>query len=119
MITIWVPKRLVEVGLYNVAARSPQELAALSEQSYRDRVKYAAEKVRFSGTKIVTVSYTHLDVYKRQMLADLTHQKKKKTLKRLKKSIRKGWLNAWLDEKTETVYLTAEDYREMCIRDRC
>ena len=45
------------------------------------------------------------------MLADLTHQKKKKTLKRLKKSIRKGWLNAWLDEKTETVYLTAEDYR--------
>ena len=27
MITIWVPKRLVEVGLYNVAARSPQELA--------------------------------------------------------------------------------------------
>lgn len=46
-----------------------------------------------------------------EMLADLTHQKKKKTLKRLKKSIRKGWLNAWLDEKTETVYLTAEDYR--------
>ena len=46
-----------------------------------------------------------------EMLADLTHQKKKKTLKRLKRSIRKGWLNAWLDEKTETVYLTAEDYR--------
>ena len=46
-----------------------------------------------------------------EMLADLTHQKKKKTIKRLKKSIRKGWLNAWLDEKTETVYLTAEDYR--------
>ena len=42
MITIWVPKRLVEVGLYNVAARSPAELAALSEQSYR------------------AVSYTHL-----------------------------------------------------------
>ena len=46
-----------------------------------------------------------------EMLADLTHQKKKKTLKRLQKYIRKGWLNAWLDEKTETVYLTAEDYR--------
>ena len=45
------------------------------------------------------------------MLADLTHQKKKKTLKRLKKSIRKGWLNAWLDDETETLYLTAEDYR--------
>ena len=46
-----------------------------------------------------------------EMLADLTHQKRKKRLKRLKKDIRKGWLNAWLDEKTETVYLTAEDYR--------
>ena len=39
-----------------VAARSPQELAALSEQSYRDRVKYAAEKVRLSGTKIVMLT---------------------------------------------------------------
>ena len=38
------------------AARSPQELAALSEQSYRDRVKYAAEKVRLSGTKIVMLT---------------------------------------------------------------
>ena len=56
MITIWVPKRLVEVGLYNVAARSPAELAALSEQSYRERVRYAAEKVRFSGTKIVMLT---------------------------------------------------------------
>lgn len=46
-----------------------------------------------------------------EMLADLTHQKKKKTLKRLKKSIRKGWLNAWLDEDAEMLYLTAEDYR--------
>ena len=31
--------------------------------------------------------------------------------KRLQKYIRKGWLNAWLDDKTETLYLTAEDYR--------
>ena len=45
------------------------------------------------------------------MLADLTHQKPKKVHKRLQKYIHKGWLNAWLDEKTETVYLTAEDYR--------
>ena len=58
MLTIWVPKRLVEVGLYNVAARSPAELAALSEQSYRERVRYAAEKVRFSGTKIVMLTGT-------------------------------------------------------------
>ena len=29
MITIWVPKRLVEIDLYNVAACSPQQLAQL------------------------------------------------------------------------------------------
>ena len=45
------------------------------------------------------------------MLADLTHQKSKKVHKRLQKYIRKGWLNGWLDEKAETLYLTAEDYR--------
>ena len=46
-----------------------------------------------------------------QMLADLLHQKKNKTLKRIQKYLRKGWLNAWLDEKNEMLYLTAEDYR--------
>ena len=45
------------------------------------------------------------------MLADLTHQKKAKALKALRKYIRKGWLRAWLDEKTQKLYLTAEDYR--------
>ena len=45
------------------------------------------------------------------MLADLTHQKSKKVHKWLQKYIRKGWLNAWLDDKTDTLYLTAEDYR--------
>ena len=46
-----------------------------------------------------------------QMLADLLHQKKNKTLKCIQKHLRKGWLNAWLDEKNEMLYLTAEDYR--------
>ena len=46
-----------------------------------------------------------------RMLADLTHQTKKKTLKKLRSYIHKGWLNAWLDDETETLYLTAEDYR--------
>jgi hypothetical protein len=45
------------------------------------------------------------------MLADLTHQTKKKVLKKLRSYIHKGWLNAWLDDETETLYLTAEDYR--------
>ena len=46
-----------------------------------------------------------------RMLADLTHQKPKKMHKRLQKYIHKGWLSAWLDEKDEKLYLTAEDYR--------
>ena len=46
-----------------------------------------------------------------EMLADLTHQTKKKALKKLRSYIHKGWLNAWLDDDTETLYLTAEDYR--------
>ena len=46
-----------------------------------------------------------------RMLADLTHQTKKKTLKKLRSYIHKDWLNAWLDDETETLYLTAEDYR--------
>ena len=45
------------------------------------------------------------------MLADLTHQTKKKALKKLRSYIHKDWLNAWLDDETETLYLTAEDYR--------
>ena len=45
------------------------------------------------------------------MLADLTHQTKKKALKKLRSYIHKGWLNAWLDDDIETLYLTAEDYR--------
>ena len=46
-----------------------------------------------------------------EMLADLTHQKKAKALTKLRKYIQKGWLAAWLDEKTEKLYLTVEDYR--------
>ena len=42
-----------------------------------------------------------------EMLADLLHQKKQKTLKQLQRYIRK----AWLDEKNEKLYLTVEDYR--------
>ena len=56
MITIWVPKRLVEIDLYNVAARSPQALADLSERSYAQRVDYAAQKIQLSGAKIVMLT---------------------------------------------------------------
>ena len=45
------------------------------------------------------------------MLADLTHKKKSKALKMLRKFIHKGWLSAWLDKKNDKLYLTVEDYR--------
>lgn len=46
-----------------------------------------------------------------ELLADLTHQKKKKVRRELRRFIRKGWLTAWLDEDGDRLYLTAEDYR--------
>ena len=46
-----------------------------------------------------------------EMLAEMTHQKPKKARKQLRKFIHKGWLKGWLDEKTDRLYLSAEDYR--------
>lgn len=46
-----------------------------------------------------------------EMLAQLTHQSYKNLRKNLRKFLNKGWLSAWLDEKTDRLYLTAEDYR--------
>ena len=56
MITIWVPKRLVEIDLCNVAARSGPELAAACEESYARRLRYAARKIRQSGAKIIMLT---------------------------------------------------------------
>ena len=38
MITIWVPKRLVEIDLLNVAARSGPQLVQVCEDSYARRL---------------------------------------------------------------------------------
>ena len=56
MITIWVPKRLVEIDLCNVAARSPAQLVEISEGSYCRRLRYAAKKIRQSGAKIIMLT---------------------------------------------------------------
>ena len=56
MITIWVPKRLVEIDLCNVAARSPAQLVEISEASYCRRLRYAAKKIRQSGAKIIMLT---------------------------------------------------------------
>ena len=52
-----------------------------------------------------------VDYHKGLPVSMLTHQTKKKALKKLRSYIRKGWLSAWLAEDTQTLYLTAEDYR--------
>ena len=56
MITIWVPKRLVEIDLCNVAARSPAQLVEISEASYCRRLRYAAKNIRQSGAKIIMLT---------------------------------------------------------------
>ena len=88
--------RLQPTGIVNNSNLGSETTAELILEA----VPYAKTIAEAAGLPLICTTYRE----------DLTHQKKKKTLKRLKKSIRKGWLNAWLDEKTETVYLTAEDY---------
>ena len=72
------------------------------------RMKAGKQLGQFADLADTTDYHKGLSV---EMLADLTHQTKKKALKKLRGYIHKGWLNAWLDDETETLYLTAEDYR--------
>ena len=72
------------------------------------RMKAGKQLGQFADLADTTDYHKGLSV---RMLADLTHQTKKKALKKLRGYIHKGWLNAWLDDETETLYLTAEDYR--------
>ena len=72
------------------------------------RMKAGKQLGQFADLADTTDYHKGLSV---RMLANLVHQNRKKMLKKLQKYIRKGWLNAWLDNETETLYLTAEDYR--------
>ena len=72
------------------------------------RMKAGKQLGQFADLADTTDYHKGLSV---RMLADLVHQNRKKMLKKLQKYIRKGWLNGWLDDKTDTLYLTAEDYR--------
>ncbi len=51
-----MPKRLVEIDLCNVAARSAAELVELCEESYRGRLHYAAKKIQGAGAKIIMLT---------------------------------------------------------------
>ena len=48
---------------------------------------------------------------KKGLPLEAVDEKKARALKRVRRFIRNGWLSAWVDEKAEKIYLTAEDYR--------
>ena len=53
---IWIPKRLVELGLLNVAAQLPQKFVEYCEQDYAARVQQAAVQVQQSGARVVMLT---------------------------------------------------------------
>ena len=53
---IWIPKRLVELGLLNVAAQLPQAFVDYCENDYRARIQDAANKIQESGVRVVMLT---------------------------------------------------------------
>ncbi len=53
---IWIPKRLVETELVNLAAHMPSELVQYCERDYEGRVEHAAAMIRESGAHIVMLT---------------------------------------------------------------
>lgn len=53
---IWIPKRLVELGLLNVAASAPQRFVEYCEEDYAARVRHAAAQVLQSGARVVMLT---------------------------------------------------------------
>lgn len=56
MSAIVVPKRLVEISLVNVAARSAEALVEDCEREYRQRLERAARRIRESGAHIIMLT---------------------------------------------------------------
>lgn len=53
---IWIPKRLVELGLINVAAKAPEEFVRYCEEDYEARVRAAAEQVLRNSVQVVMLT---------------------------------------------------------------
>ncbi len=53
---IWIPKRLVEIGLINVAAKVPEEFIEYCENLYEQRVEDAVNNIIKAGAKIVMLT---------------------------------------------------------------
>lgn len=56
MAAIWIPKRLVEIGLINTAAQSPESFVRHCEIEYESRVRAAAREVMESGCRVVMLT---------------------------------------------------------------
>lgn len=56
MSNILIPKRLVEISLFNIAAMNPDALVQDGENEYRRRVDYAADRVLESGARIIMIT---------------------------------------------------------------
>lgn len=56
MPAIWIPKRLVEIGLINTAAENPQSFINHCEIEYESRVAAAATEARGSGCSVVMLT---------------------------------------------------------------
>lgn len=53
---IWIPKRLVEVGLLDIAARDPEAFVNYCEDDYNARVGRAADTILASGAHVVMLT---------------------------------------------------------------
>ena len=56
MPAIWIPKRLVDIGLVNTAAQSPESFVRHCEIEYESRVRAAAHEVLESGCRVVMLT---------------------------------------------------------------
>ena len=53
---IWIPKRLVETGLLNLAAAAPETLAAYCEQEYAARIADAVAQIEAGDAHVVMLT---------------------------------------------------------------
>lgn len=53
---LWIPKRLVEIGLLNVAARVPDDFIRYCEEDYRARVEAAVRRIVESRAHVVMLT---------------------------------------------------------------
>lgn len=56
MAAIWIPKRLVDIGLVNTAAQSAESFVRHCEIEYESRVRAAAREVLESGCRVVMLT---------------------------------------------------------------